>query len=372
MGESEAGEGTDRGPDDSDLSRWRERQQRLSEIHTRGTAQLDAQFELRPIARDLAELLWSFHDDGQLWKQLRSEHRTLEGLDGGQRVRLLAAGNLDWTPFLVEAGYRPPPQVEVLADEFRRDMFRAIDNPQGIHIRALRDRVADLATRLDQTLADERPGVFAKLGSYLRLTLPVAARAALVNGAAAAGGLAAGAAVTATVAGIGVGPVAAAVAGSALRVALDRALPEWSPEDRPQAGRTADEVTWTLIQRIRPGEAGMTQANLRMLSMVAAERPDDMLWVVAQDAGMEPHLQAAIEWIDRSLGALFIAWEQTGTEGKRDENLERLVDRLTGVRRILADIGLGGGPLLGELADGLGEAVVAVLSDLPPGHGQPG
>lgn len=368
MGEPEAGDGTDRGPDESELSRWRERQQRLSEIHRRGTEQLDAQFELRPIARDLAELLWSFHDDGPLWKHLRSEHRRLERLDGDQRVRLLAASNLDWEPFLVEAGYRPPPEVEVLADEFRRDMFRAIENPHTVDVRALRDRVADLASRLDLALADKRPGAFAKLGSYVRLTLPVAARAALVNGAAAAGGLAAGAAVTATVAGIGVGPVAAAVAGSALRVALDRALPKWSPEDRPEARRTAEEVRWTLIQRMRPDEAGMTQSNLKMLSILAAERPDDLLWVVAQDAGMEPKVHAAIEWIDRSLGALFIAWEQTGTEGKWGEDLERLVDRLTGIRGILADVGLGGGPLLGELADGLGDAVVAVLSDLPPGH----
>lgn len=371
MGEPDAGDvgGPDRDPDAADLGRWRERQQALAEVHRRGTELVDREaFELGPIARDLAELLWSFHDDGPLWKQLRSEHRTLESLDGDQRVRLLAASNIDWEPFLIDAGYRPPPQVHVLAGEFRQDMRRAIDSPDGLNIRQLRDRVADLAARLDQALADERPGAFARIRSYLRLTLPVAGRAALVNGAAAAGGLGVTAAMTA--AGLApVAPIGGAAAGGALRVALDRALPTWSPDDRPrEVLPTASEVRRTLIERVRPDEAGRTSADLKMLSLLAAERPDSMLWVVAQEGGIEPQIQAAVEWIDRSLGAVFIAWEQTGGEGTLGSDLERLADRLTRIRGLLADFGLGG-TSLGELADGLGDAVATVLTDLPSDHG---
>ncbi|MFI7059423.1 hypothetical protein ACIBL3_00440 [Kribbella sp. NPDC050124] len=263
----------------------------------------------------------------------------------------------------------------MLADEFRMDVRRAIRDG-GVYTRDLRARVADLATRLDRALADQRPGAVARLRSYLRLSLPVAGRAALVNGVAAA----AGAGVTLAVTPL-VGPFAAvggAVVGGATRAALDRALPAWEAEtdSRGSDGPTRSEVIRTVIERLRPEVTGAEAENLHMLGAMSRRYPPGTSMLsVATEAGAENRFRSALDWIDRTLGAVFVAWQHAvstdtfAAQPSFTQQLEHLADDLSRARRALADLGVEG-ITLEELAVHLQEHVAAVLSQLPPGHGR--
>ncbi|MFI6673325.1 hypothetical protein [Kribbella sp. NPDC050470] len=373
MGESEL-RGARREPDDVDLERWRVRQRRLAEVYAQGQVALDEGLELRPITRDLAELLWSFRDDRRLWRQLRKQQIVVEDLDEARRVQLRAAVDIDWAPFLREAGHQPPPSAEVLADEFRMDVRRAIGDG-GVYTRDLRARVADLATRLDRALADQRPGAGARIRSYLRLTLPVAGRAAVVHGVAAAAGFGAGAALAPTLGPFGAA-VGLAVVSGATREALGRVLPQWEADTRGADGPTRSEVIRTVIERLRPEEAGAQAENLHALGALSRQHPPGTSMLrVATEAGAEELFRAALEWIDRTLAAVFVAWQYAATsdtfaaEPSFTQQLECLADDLGRARRALADFGVEGSSLE-ALADELTEHVHTVLSQLPPGHGK--
>jgi TIR domain len=337
-----------------DLHRFVRRQHALAEGYERGTRAFEngGTHELVPITGDLAGLLWSFHEDGLLWKRLRKHNATLERLDEVQRVQLRAATDIDWVPFLLEAGHRPPPPVESLSDEFRFDVRRAISNEGDVDIRDLRDRVADLATRLDRALADQRPGAVARVRSFLRLSLPVAGRAALVNGVAAA---------------TGIGATVAAAAGGATSAALDRTLPSGT-------GHRTTGLTWTVVgslirDQLEPFDAGGQQANLDLLGLVAGQYPaGTSMLKVAHEAGMEDSFQSAIEWIDRCLGAVFAAWENAASGDLSTSHLERLAERLSRVRRVLGDVGVDESRLE-ELANALTDDVIAVFGEFPRYHG---
>jgi hypothetical protein len=89
---------------------------------------------------------------------------------------------------------------------------------------------------------------------------------------------------------------------------------------------------------------------------------------VARKGEMETNFRAAVEWTDRSLGAVFVAWEHAASADLSTTHLELLADRLSRVRRVLADVGVDG-PSLEELADDVNKEIVAFLSELPPHHG---
>ncbi|WP_328523126.1 hypothetical protein [Kribbella sp. NBC_00359] len=367
-------DGADRDPDPTDLERWRERQRALNEVYGQGTDAIDSDetARLEPITRSLAKLLWSFHDDGPLWRQLRKQQVTLEGLDDEQRIRILAAADIDWVPFLLESGYRPPPAVETLADEFRLDIRRALGNGRGLDTRDLRARVADLATLLDLALADERPGAVAKLRASLRLSLPAVGRAALVNGVAAAATVGAGALFGATAVLAPFAPIGGAVAGGATRAALDRALPKWGTpaDDRPfDARRSSAEVGRLIRDGLRPDLAGRHAATLNLLSELAETCPaGTSLLIVAHEYGQGEALRDALDWIDRTLGTVFVAWEQAADADMSTAGLARLADRLSRARRVLSDLGVNE-PGLRDLANAITADIVAILSELPPDHG---
>lgn len=180
-----------------------------------------------------------------------------------------------------------------------------------------------------------------------------------------------------------VGPFAAAggaVVVGATRVGLDRALPKWEADaDRGGSGApTRSEVIRTLIERLRPEEAGAQVENLQMLGAMSRQHPPGTSMLrVATEAGAEDHFRAALEWIDRALGAVFVAWQHAATsdtfaaQPSFTQQLECLADDLSRARRALADLGAEG-PSLEELADHLSEHAPTVLSQLPPGHGKQG
>ena len=98
---------------------------------------------------------------------------------------------------------------------------------------------------------------------------------------------------------------------------------------------------------------------------------------VAAEAGAEDRFRAALDWIDRTLGAVFVAWQHAAAsdtfaaQPSFTWQLERLADVLSRARSALADLGVEGSSLE-ELANDLREHIPAALSHLPPGHGRQG
>lgn len=241
------------GPGSEDIQRWRERQRRFAELDRHARSD---DVDVVPITRLLAELLWDLHDDGQLWKLLKRDQRVLERLDDVRRVRLLATAEIDWAPFLVQAGYVPPPPIDYVADELRVDVRRSIRNPDAADAADLRRRVARLASSLDKALADVRPSGLRRVWAMLRSYSPVARRGAIVSGTSAAIGAGAGALVN---------PLVGAAAGGAARAGLDRALPKVTVDEPATTG----EVRRVIRDHLRLDLYGRARADFDSLADVA-------------------------------------------------------------------------------------------------------
>jgi hypothetical protein len=286
------------------------------------------------VAGGLAQALWSFHDDDALWKQLRSQTRLIAQLSDEQRVELRIATDIDWTPLLLEAGYEPPPPAWLLADEFRMDVQQAFDRSGDVDIGQLRERVADLATRLDRARADERPGHFQRLVTSVRIALPGALRVAVVNGVASAVGLGVAVALSPVVP---LAPAGGAAAGAATRFALDRALPHahlvTAAPDSPS------DLRELVRQELRPETFFRASVDLEILARVQAEDGRSFVVAAMQD-GYVSRFESALAGVDRALATTLLLLDRAVDTGDPELRsiLERMADALGCLRRVLADL----------------------------------
>ncbi len=323
------------GPGDDDVARWVARQRRLVDLDV-AVRNVEVDDELVPTSRLLAELLWELHDDKPLWKLLEKGQLDLGRLDEETRVRALAAAEIDWEPILIEVGYEPPPPMDVIADEFRVDLRRAILAPGQADANDLRRRLGRLARALDEALADERPTGPRRLWALVRSYAPVVRRAAVVNGGAAVATAGSGALATA-VGGPVLGGVVGAAVGGATRAGLDRALPKVAPEARVAS---AKELRILIHDRLRPEDLGRACSAFELLADVVDVSGGDNLLQAVEANGYERIHEELVTWVDQALAGVFLAWELAAEQGspELEVRLGGASEILIWLRRALADL----------------------------------
>ena len=314
--------------DDGRFERWRQSAAALRQVQIEALQAVNRE----PLEHDndiceaLSTALERVLDDRGFWTDMTRHIRRVDELEPLHRTGLQTLINVDWTPFLAEAGYHtpPPPTAHEYSFQFRSDISRAIAGDK-VSVREARTKIRELAWLLrGGNRGGSSPSWWLqKRRIALVAALPAIGRVALTLGVAAAIGSGVGALGLIPLAPWAVGAIEGAVAAGA-ELALERSFafipgPTASRSDILDGAQPglSDETLQRLQERLR-ALAGLMESE----PVASPERYVD----TSKNVGL---LDVIIRDVESMLAAVFLV--STVADGD-----VRLLNRISNVASKLA------------------------------------